>query len=639
MAGLRKLLGLFPNTEHYEKKRNELYDQYLQLNDIEKSDNYKRYLELDAYINSEAFKEKKKELLGLKYKKSTEFSTEKKYTKLAKRKDIKIYLQTVTSEDLKLFTEVETGKDLSKFNELKEFQASGQFTKVKDYHKLSGKKKFQQSDLNKTLQQYQQLEKQPNIKAYNKFTGNKNFELFTQVEKSDKLKRFEDLKEEVNSGTFQEQKVGMKKKEFKESELFEKLNEYKALSKDREIKTYFKLLKSSNYNYYKDLLASDELEAYNDMKSFINSDDFAKQKTEIESSKFEDTPEYSKLQEFEKLEKSNAIVHYFKFGKSKSLKIYNSVKDSSDLKEYETLKAEVEGDAFQKRKAFLTMNAKERYAESDENKKEQEYHELLSSDEIKFFLKNNKSAKYDWYRAWKPVFQDEFSDTKLNDKKWITKYYWGEKALNDSYSTEEEYQYITDGKNLEIEEKKLKIITRKETTKGKAWHPDFGFIPRDYDYTSGLVNSGDSFCQQYGAIEVKAKLTGHKSILEAVWLVSKDKKLPHIDLVTANSKTYMGYQWGDEDLEKPNKFYKKYGRGKFANKYFIFSIEWTAEGLVWKVNGDTVATQSKDIPSKEMYLLISSHLYQPVKDELLPSALEIDWVKCYQHVNYQSANS
>ena len=639
MAGLRKLLGIFPNTEHYESKRNEIYEQYLRLSDVEKSENYKRYLELDAYIQSDEFISKKKELLAVKYKNSPEYLTEKSYIKLAKRKDIKTYLNVEISEDLKLYEKVVKGDDLVKHKELKDFLASEAYSSVKKYHSQSGKKKFAQSDLAKTLQQFEERDKSPAIKAYKKFINHKLYDNFIQIEKSEKLTRFEKLKEEVNSSEFATQKSAMKKAEFKESDLFSKLTEYKSLLKDRELKNYFKLLKSSNYNHYKTLLDSDELAAYEDLKGFIESNDYASQKQKIESSRFEDTPEYKKQTDFEQLDKKQDIVHYFKWGKSKEFQVFNKLKDSDDIKQYDKLKKEVESDEFIARKTFLTMNAKQRYSESEEHKLEQEYNEILQREEIQFYLKNIKSKRYDWYRQWKPVFEDKFERQVLESEKWLTKYYWGEKLLNDSYSDEEEYQYITDGKNLEVSQNTLKIITKKEEVKGKAWHPEFGFIPREYEYTSGLINSGDSFYQKYGAIEVKVKLTGNKNILEAVWMASKDKNLPHIDLVLANSKTHLGYMYGESGEALPNKFYKKYSRGKFASKFYIFSIEWKENQLVWKINGDVVATKVGEVPDKEMYLLLSTHLYHHAKEEQLPSSFEIDWVKCYQHTDYLNSDS
>lgn len=638
MAGLRKLLGIFPNTEKYEKKRDDLYAEYIRLQDIAGSDNYKRFLELDAYIKSESFINKKKELLGLRYKKSKEFSTEKSYQKLAKRKDVKSFLTTKDSEALRLYTTVADGDDLKKIDELTKFTQSEVFLKVKNYHKLSGKKKFLQSELNKTLLQLNKLEKQTDFKAYNKFVKHKLFEVFKQVEGSSKLQEYQELKKEIESDEFKEKKSAMKKAEFAESLLFKKQTRYTELSKDREIKSYFKLLKSSNYSYYSKLVESAELEAYLDLKEFVASDDFAAQKQTIETSKFEETEEFNKEQKLLELRKKQEVVHYYKFKKSKPYKIYNTVKDSEVLKEYEKLKKEVESENFQARKAFLTMNAKQRYSKSEENKKEQEYNELAQSEEIKFYQKNHGAKQYSWFRTWNPVFQETFDSAALDKERWITKYYWGDKTLNDSYSTEGEFQYITDGDNLEISEGTLKIVTKQEHVDGKAWNSQFGFVPREFEYTSGLVNSGDSFCQKYGAIEAKVKLTSNKNILEAIWLISKEKNLPHIDLIKANGKSYLGYQWGNTAEDKRS-FYKKFSRGKFADKFFIFSLEWTAEAIVWKINGDVVAKQTSDIPDKEMYLLASAHLYKKVNEQLLPSNFEIDWIKCYQHNDYQKDKS
>ena len=39
-------------------------------------------------------------------------------------------------------------------------------------------------------------------------------------------------------------------------------------------------------------------------------------------------------------------------------------------------------------------------------------------------------------RKWELVFEDDFMGSKLDKEKWMTRYFWGDKLLNDAYALE-----------------------------------------------------------------------------------------------------------------------------------------------------------------------------------------------------------
>ena len=89
--------------------------------------------------------------------------------------------------------------------------------------------------------------------------------------------------------------------------------------------------------------------------------------------------------------------------------------------------------------------------------------------------------------------------------------------------------YITEGNNVELSNGALKIVTRQEKATGKSWDPERGFFPREFDYTSGLINTGKSFRQQHGRFAAKIKLTGGQAASHAVSLMS-NLIIPQIDI-------------------------------------------------------------------------------------------------------------
>ncbi|HBH50093.1 MAG TPA: hypothetical protein DDX98_15720 [Bacteroidales bacterium] len=622
MAGLKTLLGLYPKTTDYEEKRIELQKEYNALLEFEKSDELKHFKELEETVTSEKFKIKQQEILRLRYKGSEEFNKEKEFQQLSKSKDIKLYLKTAVSEELAVYKQMSESDDLKRLKELEKFVQSEAFLKAKNHYKLSAKKRFEISDLGHTQKQYKQKSKSEEIKGYFKFIGHKLYPNFKEIKDSDKLRRFEELKALVESHEFTSKKHSMKKAEFKESEEGKLWDEFTQLSKAKDVKDYFKLNASHQKKYYDTLHDSDELHAYDDLEKFILSHDFKEQKKAIMEKGFHDTDEYKKFRELEQLKKDENMKIYFKFAKSKELSNYKQIDGSDKLARYHELDAYIKTDEFIDRKAYLTLKPKERWKQSEEYARLDEYNRLKDSEMIKWFFKDFSHKKFDWFRTWNLTFNDEFDGGKLDTKKWLTRYYWGEEMLHNTYSLLDEKHYISDGKNLDFTGSHLKIITRKEKADGLKWNPDLGFVPSEFEYTSGLINSGKSFRQQYGLFEAKIKFANAPKVLNAFWMVG-DEQTPHIDVAKANGKCSVGIQTDTET------FKKKLSRSKFSGNYFIYAMEWSADKITWSINGLEVASTSKNIPQDEMYVALSAGLYEEIQDGNIP-AMEVDWIRCYE---------
>jgi beta-glucanase (GH16 family) len=101
-----------------------------------------------------------------------------------------------------------------------------------------------------------------------------------------------------------------------------------------------------------------------------------------------------------------------------------------------------------------------------------------------------------------------------------------------------------------------------------------------------------------------------------------DKITPHIDICrTANGKVQFDY------FATPEKKAKTTIGSKYANDFFIYTLEWTSDKLVWKINDTEVFTQTSDVPQEPMYILLSGGLDKPVNGM---TSMEIDWVRVYQ---------
>jgi beta-glucanase (GH16 family) len=229
------------------------------------------------------------------------------------------------------------------------------------------------------------------------------------------------------------------------------------------------------------------------------------------------------------------------------------------------------------------------------------------------------------------VFEDEFNSGKLDRNKWLTRYFWGEVFLHDSYALPGEKHLFTDGKNLELSGSAVKIVTRSEKISGKEWIPSLGFYPKDFNYTSGIICSGSSYRTKYGKFEAKIKLDASKGVLHAFWLTG-DTIVPQIDIFNcSNNKLFLSTFWGNPtDANGIQKDTASISASKFTGKFFIFSFEWTPDKMIWRINDVDVKTQTSNIPNEPLYVVFNSGV---VGDQpQIPTRLEVDWIRCYQRI-------
>jgi beta-glucanase (GH16 family) len=66
---------------------------------------------------------------------------------------------------------------------------------------------------------------------------------------------------------------------------------------------------------------------------------------------------------------------------------------------------------------------------------------------------------------------------------------------------------------------------------------------------------------------------------------------------------------------------------RYSKDFFIYSLEWTADSLVWKINDTEVFRQTSDIPQEPMYMLLAGGLDKPIT---AMTSMEIDWVRVYK---------
>lgn len=297
------------------------------------------------------------------------------------------------------------------------------------------------------------------------------------------------------------------------------------------------------------------------------------------------------------------------------------------------LEAFINSEKFKEFKVYMLLSFKDKWVKTEEFSKDEEYKTFVKSPKIIWYFKVVDSKKFNEIKNWQQTFSEEFNSSKLNKKVWLTRFYWGDTMLHDTYSLSDDRHFNTDGDNLSIENSILKIETRKEKVTGKAWNPLFGFQPKEFDYTSGLINTGQSFRQQYGRFKAKIKVSQNKSTTQAFWLVG-NRIIPQVDILKyKNKKFFLNLFWGDiGEKNQINRITEKFSGSKLSSGFYIYELEWTPEELTWKINGLILKKEIATMLAEPMYLLLSAGIFQNVNGQEFPVTMEIDWVRCYQKV-------
>jgi hypothetical protein len=365
----------------------------------------------------------------------------------------------------------------------------------------------------------------------------------------------------------------------------------------------------ADFNAYREYESSDELKHFLALEKEVTSSDFAIRKKKILRENYKSSGEYLKESRLNQL-----------------LKKSKGAEPSDEVKKLEN---EVESDDFQKRRSYLLMKPKERYETTDEYLKEQEYLELKKSEKVTWYFRTKKKYPFNEIEKWEETFNEPFLGSKLDEKRWMTRYFWGDAILNEPYTMSDDKSFPTDGKNVEFYDNKLRLVTKREEINGKKWHPLHGFLQDSFEYTSALISTGNSFRQKYGIFKAKIKMSP-TDLTQSFWMVS-DGMVPHIDVAKyEKGKLFANYFWSSKKGEAPSRSVTKTGGSKYAGNFFIYSLEWSPGKLVWKINDKVFKTQSSDVPQDEMYMVFSAGLKGWASDQGLPAAMEVDWIRVYR---------
>ena len=506
---------------------------------------------------------------------------------------------------------------LTRYNDLNDIVNSSAFIqKKKEIESLNYKNSQEYSDEKEFLA----MQKAKDLVLYFKTVPGHSLKKFREIEKSGKIEEFEKLEKLIQSPAFKE-KQNERPYTFKDTDEYRKWLEYKAMKSDPDIISYNKSGKKGLI-FWKKLPKEEPVKTklilrYEELKAFISSPAFLEKK-KMKPVTFRNSEEYKKLQEYKRLKNSPEIKDFYRFKSSKEYANFLNTDGSIRLARFYELKGITSSAELKEKKSYLID--KKRFEKTQMFKEIQEFEKLKKNDDIIWFFKIKESNKFDILKNRELTFSDEFDSDRLDTKKWITNYYWGEKLLKGRFSVEPDLQAFTEKDNFELRNSILKIVTKPQKISGRIWSAAHGFATRDFNYSSGIITSGGSFRQKYGVFSAKIRL-GNPEAKSSFWMLG-NQITPHIDVCrTLKGKVKMDYFTNGEKPASTSL------GSRYAGNFYIYTLEWTPDKLVWKINDIVAFTQTANIPREPMYINLSGGLDKQINGM---TTMEIDWIRVYK---------
>ncbi len=601
-----QLLGKIQPVEKVESKRKLLLDDYNEFVHVAHSDELKLFFELEKLVISDKFKEKKTEIQSMQFKNSKEYNLLNEYQALKKRKSIRKYFEAMNSAELKRFQTVRDSDKISEYEVLTEYVKEGQFQKDKNEVQ---RQKYKGSVEEQHLNDFLKLEKSPGMKAYLKYHNSPQLEKHAKAGSSGKIIKYLDLKNTP----------GLEKPQQKE---------LKSLKNDPEVKNYFRFEHSKDLKLYKEMADSHDLKRYYELKGYVDNDQFKKRVEYLkDNKKFKRSEAFKKWNRYKELSNDPDIKFFIKYEKSQIHKNYLDVKDSFDLKRYVELEEIINSKEFRERKAYL--EDKQKWEKTEEHEKEQKYQELKNKPHLVKYFRYKGSDAFAFFSDWEESFIEDFASSKLNNEKWAIMPLWAEKLLGKNYAMPGDLHVYTMGQNIKTRGN-LNIETRKEKTSGLVWKMPAGFVPHEFEYTSGMVSSAKSFSQNAGIFEAKILFNPVKEVVSSCVLQTENNR-QRVYLLEMGAKNRLGIAETDEkgklELEGLDISNLK------KNKRYIFTLEKSSRNFIWKINETEVLKMERNGIDLPFHIDFMTLVLEQIKDSKLPVQFQVEWVKCYKRKN------
>jgi len=240
--------------------------------------------------------------------------------------------------------------------------------------------------------------------------------------------------------------------------------------------------------------------------------------------------------------------------------------------------------------------------------------------------------------AMQLTFADEFDSLSLWDGEsgtWDSNYWWGAPNGNSLHNNGERQWYIdhaygpTRSVNpFSIEDGVLTI------TAARAPEEIRPYI-NNYEYTSGMLTSFESFAQTYGYFEIRADMPDEKGTWPAFWLLPADGNWPpELDVVEMRGQdpnqlvlTAHSEATGDHTQ------IRTVANVASTEGFHTYGLLWTEDELVWYFDDVEVARAETPADMHDpMYMIVNMGLggWAGTPSDDLAAEMKIDYIHAYQ---------
>ncbi|VAW18329.1 hypothetical protein MNBD_BACTEROID01-1116, partial [hydrothermal vent metagenome] len=148
----------------------------------------------------------------------------------------------------------------------------------------------------------------------------------------------------------------------------------------------------------------------------------------------------------------------------------------------------------------------------------------------------------------------------------------------------------------------------------------------DFEYTSDMLCSGESFWLEEGIVEAKILFNPVKQVVSFFYLLG-EKASPQVNLLEMGAKNRVG-----TFLQKDGNTVShgiSIGNLKKGRPY-LFRLCISKDKLVWKINDQEVFETDAGNFRFPMHLNLSSIVVRDIPGSILPVNFEVDWIRCYK---------
>jgi beta-glucanase (GH16 family) len=237
-------------------------------------------------------------------------------------------------------------------------------------------------------------------------------------------------------------------------------------------------------------------------------------------------------------------------------------------------------------------------------------------------------------------FSDEFDSLSLwngESGTWDSNFWWGQRNGSTLAENGERQWYIdhdygpTSSVNpFSIDDGVLTITAARAP---EAIRPEIN----NYEYTSGLITTYESFSQTYGYFEMRADMPDNHGTWPAFWLLPADGSWPpEIDIVEMRGQNPETIQVSAHSNETGSRTTVSSAINVSDTEGFhTYGVLWTEEELVWYFDDvEVFRTDTPDDMHQPMYMLanlaVGGVAGEPADGMATPAEMQIDYIRAYE---------